>query len=116
MRLWYCSHLVTSGLCLLFQSEWEDVELPATLNPMDFPDKAAILDSPDLGASRGQVNESYDIDSDEFDDLIFALKTGGPLTQNLPDEQELEEKIVTPRPTSADQPQVRRIKIADTHL
>ena len=88
------------------------------LNPMDFPDKERIIDSPDAGRVRGRVNESYDndMDSDEFDDLIFALKTGGRLTPSVHEEQELEEKMATPRSMSGDQPQIRRIKIADTHL
>ena len=64
----------------------------------------------------GRLNESYDVESDEFDDLIFALKTGGRLTPVEPMEQELEEKRPSPRAASADQPQIRRIKIADTHL
>lgn len=90
----------------LFQSDWADVELPISLNPMDFPDSMRIIESPDVGRGRdrGIVNESYDVESDEFDDLIFALKT------------EEEKRTPSPRPVSADQPQIRRIKIADTHL
>ena len=90
------------------------MELPIGLNPMDLPDNTRIIESPNYG--RGQINESYDIESDEFDDLIFALKTGGRLTPVGPEEQELEEKQPSPRPVSTDQPQIRRIKIADTHL
>lgn len=99
-------------------SDWEDVELPMGVNPMDIPDNVRIIDSPDFGRERGRgrINESYDIESDEFDDLIFALKTGGRLTPSEPEEKELEGKGASPRPVSADQPQVRRIKIADTHL
>ena len=85
---------------------------------MDIPDNARIIDSPALSRERGKgrLNESYDIESDEFDDLIFALKTGGRLTPVELDEQELEDKGASPRPVSTDQPQIRRIKIADTHL
>ena len=66
------------------------------------------------------MNESYDddIESDEFDDLIFALNTGRGMSPSIQEEQELEEKEkpASPRPTSTDQVNVRRIKIADTHL
>ena len=85
---------------------------------MDAPDNAYVVDSPAFSRERGKgrLNESYDFESDELDDLIFALKTGGQLTPVEPDQQELEEKGASARPVSTDQPQIRRIKIADTHL
>ena len=88
------------------------------MSPIDATDKGRIVDSPQFAANRGRVNESYDDDfeSDEFDDLIFALKTGGGMTPSILEEQELEEKAAASRPVSTDQPNIKRIKIADTHL
>lgn len=65
--------------------------------------------------SLGRVNEMYEDDDEnmDFDDLIFALKTGGQYEQTLDDEKipELdfdghEHEHFAPR----------RISIADTHL
>lgn len=62
--------------------------------------------------SFGQVNETYeeDIETQDFDDLIFALKTGGHFD---PDEDE--------KPSLSDRDrqehfELRRISIPDTHL
>eukprot|EP00794_Sanderia_malayensis_P013696 gene13696-15123_t len=92
--------------------DWSDVDLPMNLEQLDYPDRGATL-------NRGHVNESYDDDDDdvEFDDLIFALKTGRGISPSIQEEQELDEKpLRTPRSASADQVNIRRIKIADTHV
>lgn len=60
--------------------------------------------------SFGQVNETYeeDIETQDFDDLIFALKTGGHFD---PDEDEK-----PPFPDRQEHFELRRISIPDTHL
>ena len=63
--------------------------------------------------SLGRVNEMYEDDDDtqDFDDLVYALKTGGQFDRTLDDEKD---------PDLGDQGEehyaMRRISIADTHL
>lgn len=67
-----------------------------------------MINMDDTG-SLGQVNDNFedDIETQDFDDLIFALKTGGHFD---PTEDE--------KPTSERQEhfELRRISIPDTHL
>lgn len=65
--------------------------------------------------SLGRVNEMYedDFENQDFDDLIFALKTGGQFEPTHDDEKE-PEMDVDGRGHEHFAP--RRISIADTHL
>ena len=65
--------------------------------------------------SLGRVNEMYedDYETRDFDDLVFALKTGGQYDQEptRDDEKEPERDI-----SGQEHYELRRISIADTHL
>lgn len=65
--------------------------------------------------SLGRVNEVYedDYDTQDFDDLIFALKTGGQFEPTLDVEKEPE---LDGAGQGDEQYAMRRISIADTHL
>ena len=66
--------------------------------------------------SLGRVNEMYeddDYENQDFDDLIFALKTGSQYEQTRDDEK-IPEMDIDGRGHEHYAP--RRISIADTHL
>lgn len=75
------------------------------------------------------MNEYYnnedDIDEADFDDLIFALKSGGNFTPSIHEavqgdgeefDDEDDEIFPDPPPSSDRYPSVRRIKMGDTPL
>lgn len=69
----------------------------------------------DSGSFQGRVNEGYgdEPESQDFDDLIFALKSGGNFNPSPDDEKDLGDFELAP---TSEHYQVRRISIADTHL
>ncbi|XP_068693739.1 adhesion G-protein coupled receptor V1-like isoform X3 [Montipora foliosa] len=102
----------SAGYPSLTISDWDDLDLGAT--PKGSRKMLVNLDDTD---SLGRVNEMYedDLENQDFDDLIFALKTGG---QYEGDPTRDEDKV--PEMDSGrfgDDPfGLRRISIADTHL
>lgn len=93
------SHL---NSCSLTQADWDDLDYGATPKG-----SRKMLVNMDDTESLGRVNEMYEDDDENqhFDDLIFALKTGGQFEPTRDDEKEPEMDI-----------DMRRISIADTHL
>ena len=69
----------------------------------------------DSGSFQGRVNEGYgdEPESQDFDDLIFALKTGGNFNPSPDEEKDLGDFELAP---TSEHYQVRRISIADTHI
>lgn len=63
--------------------------------------------------SLGRVNEMYEDDDDtqDFDDLVIALKTGGQFEPTMDEEKDLD--MGDP---GDEQYAMRSISIADTHL
>jgi G-protein coupled receptor 98 len=71
-----------------------------------------MVNMDDTGSIAGRMNETFEdeIETQDFDDLIFALKTGGNFDSGHDDEKDLhlgrdEEHF-----------EMRRISIPDTHL
>ena len=91
-----------------FQADWDDLDYGAT--PKGSRKMFVNLDDTD---SLGRVNEMYEDDDDtqDFDDLIIALKTGGQFEPTLDEEKDLD--MGDP---GDEQYAMRRISIADTHL
>lgn len=70
-----------------------------------------MINMDDTG-SLGRVNETFDdeMETQDFDDLIFALKTGGNFDSELDDEKDPQYG------RGAEHFELRRISIPDTHL
>ena len=90
--------------------------------------------------NSGRLNESYneddviipsndyeDVETADYDDLIFALKTGAGYSPSIPDDPDDEDRnpVIEPDPelddeappsSSTEHYAMRRIKIGDTHL
>ena len=94
--------LILLFYCSLPQADWDDLDFGATPKG-----SRKMLVNMDDTESLGRVNEMYEEDDEnqDFDDLIFALKTGGQFEPTRDDEKEPELD-----------PGLRRISIADTHL
>ena len=93
-----------------FQTEWEDTDLGATPRS----NRKLLVDLDESGSLGGKVNEVYepdDLDNNDFDDLIFALKTRG---QYEPTQDQRDGDL--PPDDSDEHFEMRRISIADTHL
>lgn len=88
--------------------DWDDLDYAAT--PKGSRKMFVNMDDTE---SLGRVNEMYEDDDDtqDFDDLVYALKTGGQFDRTLDDEKD---------PELGDHGEehyaMRRISIADTHL
>lgn len=97
---------------LYFQSDWDDLDFGAT--PKGSRKMLVNLDDTD---SLGRGNDAYDDDDEnqDFDDLIFALKTGGQYEGNPTRDDEKDPDMDSSR-FGGDQFGLRRISIADTHL
>ncbi|PFX17387.1 G-protein coupled receptor 98 [Stylophora pistillata] len=89
-------------------ADWDDLDYGAT--PKGSRKMFVNLDDTE---SLGRVNEMYEDDDDtqDFDDLIFALKTGGHFEPTLDEEKDLDLGD-----QGDEQYAMRRISIADTHL
>lgn len=89
-------------------ADWDDLDYGAT--PKGSRKMFVNLDDTD---SLGRVNEMYEDDDDtqDFDDLIIALKTGGQFEPTMDEEKDLD--MGDP---GDEQYAMRRISIADTHL
>lgn len=89
-------------------ADWDDLDYGAT--PKGSRKMFVNLDDTD---SLGRVNEMYEDDDDtqDFDDLIIALKTGGQFESTMDEEKDLD--MGDP---GDEQYAMRRISIADTHL
>ena len=104
---------VFSNLNCLFifsvKSDWEDMDLGAT--PKGSRKMLVELNDTD---SLEQVNYAYedDYDTRDFDDLIFALKTGSQFEPTLGDEKDAGGHI----DLGEENYEMKRISIADTHL
>lgn len=88
---------------LHYQSDWDDMDNTPRSN------RKLMVNMDDDTGSFGQINDTFedDIETQDFDDLIFALKTGGHFD---PDEDE------KPTPDRQEHFELRRISIPDTHL
>ncbi|KAJ7390548.1 maintenance of organ identity [Desmophyllum pertusum] len=91
-------------------TDWDDLDYGAT--PKGSRKMLVNLDDTE---SLGRVNEMYedDYDTQDFDDLIFALKTGGQFEPTLDVEKEPE---LDGAGQGDERYAMRRISIADTHL
>ena len=103
------------------QNDWGETDVGRVTPTPPFPSKSPRDNESNTGtisSTRGFVNELYDDDPDtqDFDDLIFALKTGGHFTPSEHEDQELEDKRNPSPPLPTEHYGVRRIEIADTHL
>ena len=97
--------------CPLLQTDWDDLDYGATPKG-----SRKMLVNMDDTESLGRGNEMYeddDFENQDFDDLIFALKTGGQYDQTPDDEKVLEMDIDG---QGHEHFAPRRISIADTHL
>lgn len=95
----------------LSQTDWDDLDYGATPKG-----SRKMLVNMDDTESLGRVNEMYeddDFENHDFDDLIFALKTGGQYDQT-PDDEKVPEMDGDGHRFEHFEP--RRISIADTHL
>lgn len=97
------------------ESDWEDGELAPT--PRGSRKLLVNMNGQinDSSSFHGRTNEGYgdEPESQDFDDLIYALKTGGNFDPSPDDEKDLGDFELAP---TSDHYQVRRISIADTHL
>lgn len=97
--------------CPLSQTDWDDLDYGATPKGS----RKMLVDMDDT-ESLARVNEMYeddDYENQDFDDLIFALKTGGQYEQSRDDEK-IPEMEIDGHVHEHFAP--RRISIADTHL
>ena len=80
--------------------------------------------NPRLYHHHGNINESYDsveLEATDFDDLIFALKTGGTFTPSMNGEdKEVDDHSMVEQPTPDSSPSsgyaIRKIPFGDTHV
>lgn len=101
-------------MCVLSpQSDWDDLDFGAT--PKGSRKMLVNLDDTE---SLGRVNEMYedDYDTRDFDDLIFALKTGGQYEREPTHDDEKEPELDSGDGQGEEHYEMRRISIADTHL
>ncbi|XP_057301693.1 adhesion G-protein coupled receptor V1-like isoform X2 [Hydractinia symbiolongicarpus] len=104
-------------------NEWGDVELPrvtsqSLYSPISERNKHTdTFNTPASQRRYGNNNDSFeDEDSADFDDLIFALKSGSGYTPSVNEDNNEEPVDLPPGSSSSEQYTVRRIKIGDTHL
>ncbi|XP_019908355.3 adhesion G-protein coupled receptor V1 isoform X2 [Esox lucius] len=92
-------------------ADWER----ASLRPDSQP-SSVFKQSPPSGANGGFINTDLvaDEESQEFDDLIFALKTGSGL--NISDNESIQGSHDDGSTANSQIVELRRIPIADTHL
>ena len=97
---------------IFLQSDWDDLDLGAT--PKGSRKMLVNLDDTE---SLGRVNEMYedDLENQDFDDLIFALKTGGQYEGDPTRDDDKVPEMDSGR-FGEDPFGLRRISIADTHL
>jgi len=93
-------------------SDWDDLDFGAT--PKGSRKMLVNLDDTD---SLARVNDGFDDDDEnqDFDDLIFALKTGGQY-EGSPTRDDQKDPDMDSGRFGGDQLGLRRISIADTHL
>ena len=115
--LFYISTSMNSipHLAVLFlstQSDWDDLDYGATPKG-----SRKMLVNMDDTESLGRVNEMFEDDDDtrDFDDLIFALKTGGQYDREPTRDDEKEPQLDSGG-QGEEHYEMRRISIADTHL
>ncbi|XP_048584248.1 adhesion G-protein coupled receptor V1 isoform X2 [Nematostella vectensis] len=89
--------------------DWDELDMGATPRS-----NRKLIVNMDDSNSIGRVNETYedDIETDDFDDLIFALKTGGNFDDYTRDEKDPDFDLGH----GDEHYEMRRISIADTHL
>ncbi|XP_059910298.1 adhesion G-protein coupled receptor V1-like [Gadus macrocephalus] len=95
-------------------SDWERASLRLSSQPGSALRPGPVMES--YGTEGGFVNNlvAGDEDSQEFDDLIFALKTGTGL--NVSDSESIHEGHDEGSVSNSQIVELRRIPIADTHL
>ena len=88
-----------------------------TATPLSQTSKT-VYNTPTTFRRHGDNNESYedngDIESGDFDDLIFALKSGPSVNEEINEDRD--DHDLPPTSSASEQYAIRRIKMGDTHL